>query len=175
MQRLTDFIRSSYVRIRAYISQDAPLQAPLEPPAAESQSSDPAQFAQAQSFHQQGQLNQAEALYRGLLLKHPKHFDLLHLLGMVQGQRGDFAAAIAFIEQAIAIDPNNAATHSSHGNCLKGLSRYEEALVSYDRALALQPVDAGTWSNRGATLRDLQRPEDALQSYNRALAINPKT
>jgi protein O-GlcNAc transferase len=108
-----------------------------------------------------------------LLLKYPGHFELLHQLGMVHGQRGDFAAAVAFIEQAIAADPNNSAAHGSLGNCLKSLGRHEEALASYDRALALQPDDANILSNRGATLGDLKRHEEALESYERALALDP--
>ena len=173
MRLPTDFIRSGYTRMRAYIRRDAPLKTSAETPPPESQNGDSAQFAQARALHQQGQLNEAEVIYRTLLQNYPKDFDLLHLLGMVQGQRNNFADAAALIEQAIAIDPGSAAAHSSLGNCLKGLGKYEEALASYDRALALRPNDADTWSNRGATLRDLKHPEQALESYDRALAINP--
>ena len=168
LKQLPEFLRSGYARAQTRVGHPSPKRTSLETP-----STDQTQFAQARALHQKLQFDEAEAIYLDLLFKHPKDFDLLHLLGMVQGQRGNFAAAVAFIEQAIAIDPDSAAAHGSLGNCLKGLCHYKEALASYDRALALQSNDADTWSNRGATLRDLKQHEQALQSYDRALAINP--
>jgi predicted O-linked N-acetylglucosamine transferase (SPINDLY family) len=173
MRSITEFLRSNYIRVRALLGENALPDASVTAPATQTSNNDSEQFAQAQAFHQQMQLDEAEAIYRSLLQKYPNDFDLLHMLGVVQGQRSNFAAAIVFIEQAIAIDPNNAAAHGSHGNCLKGLGRFADALDSYGRALALQPNDANTLNNRGATLGDLRRPTEALESYDRALAINP--
>ena len=42
---------------------------------------------QALALHQQGQLAQAEPLYRAILKQAPTHFDALHLLGACSGQQ----------------------------------------------------------------------------------------
>jgi tetratricopeptide (TPR) repeat protein len=160
-------------RLQAYLSREAQTNVFAAPASVQTQQHDLAQFEQARALHQQGLLHEAEELYRALLLNHPGHSELLHQLGMVHGQRNQLVAAIEFIDQAIAADPNNAAAHGSRGNCLKGLGKQEEALASYDRALALQPNDANIWSNRGATLGDLKRHAEALESYDRALALDP--
>jgi protein O-GlcNAc transferase len=173
MRRPADLFRSIYGRVRAYLGRHASVQSPPTPLPTQGQLEDLAQFERAHAFHQQGRLSEAEEIYRALLLKYPEHSELLHQLGMAHGQRGDFAAAIVFIEQAIAADASNAAAHGSLGNCLKSLGRHEAALASYDRALALQPNDANILSNRGATLGDLKRHEEALESYDRALALDP--
>ena len=173
MQSPIEWLRSSYARVRAFLEKDARSVPSTATPAAQTPDNDSLQFAQARAFQQQGQLDKAEAIYHSLLQKYPQHFDLLHMLGVVLGQRNNLSAALTFIDQAITIKPDNASAHSSRGNCLKGLGKLEEALASYDQALTLQPVDADTLSNQGATLADLGRHTQALESYDRALAINP--
>ena len=173
MPSLFEILRLSYARMRAFLGKGARSGTSTATSIKQTSDNDSAQFTQARAFQQQGQLDKAEAIYRSLLQKHPQHFDLLHMLGVVLGQRNNLSAALTFIDQAITIKPDNASAHSSRGNCLKGLGKLEEALASYDQALTLQPVDADTLSNQGATLADLGRHTQALESYDRALAINP--
>ena len=128
---------------------------------------------QAVSLHQQGQLDAAEALYREILQTSPRHSHVLQLLGVVAGQRGQPQQAIDLFDQALAIDPANAAAWSNRGNALLELKRHTEALASYDRALAINPGHADALHNRGLTLHNLDRTSEALKSYDRALAIRP--
>jgi predicted O-linked N-acetylglucosamine transferase (SPINDLY family) len=128
---------------------------------------------QGLAFHQHGQLDQAELIYREILTHAPDYFDALHLLGVIEGQRGNAAGAMEWISQAIRINPYDASAHSDIGNALLDLKRPEEALASYDRALVLKPDFAGALNNRGNALLELKRPEEALASYDRALALKP--
>lgn len=172
MRRLASLIRSGYARLRAAsVGHNRPQAAP-KPPTIEAPDDDALRYEQARNLHQSGKLDDAEAIFRSLLHKYPDDFDLLHLLGVVQGQRNNFDAAIELIEQALAVESGSAAAHCSLGNCLRGLGRHEAALASYDRALSIQMNDASTLNNRGATLRDLGRLDEALACFDRALAIN---
>jgi Flp pilus assembly protein TadD len=69
----------------------------------------PAALAQllhsALSLHQQGKLDQAEALYRQALIQHPAQPDALHYLGVIAHQRGDHTTASRLIRQAIGTQP----------------------------------------------------------------------
>lgn len=175
MPKFIDALRSRLASMQRRLAPPRPADVPLQtaPEPAASDDGDTARFEEARRLHQLGQLDQAESMFRALLQKYPADFDLLHLLGVVQGQRGNFEAAIALIEQALRTAPDNAAAYSSLGNCFKGLNQHERALASYERALALRPDDADALNNRGATLRDLKRTEDALASFDRALALRP--
>jgi predicted TPR repeat methyltransferase len=124
-------------------------------------------------LHQQGQLDSAEAMYREILQASPRHSGALQLLGVIAGQRGQPQQAIELIDQALAIEPANAAAWSNRGNALLELKRYPDALKSYDRALAINPRHAEALHNRGLTLHTLDRTEEALASYDRALKIKP--
>ena len=94
---------------------------------------------QAVALHQQGQLDQAEALYKRILAQSPQHFDALHLSGVIAYQRRDPETAIRLIGLAVQIEPDNAAAHANHAAALRDRGHTEAALSSFDRAIGLQP------------------------------------
>ena len=49
-------------------------------------------------FHQKGNLFEAEAKYKKIISVNPKHFDSLHLLGVLESQKGNFYKAIELIK-----------------------------------------------------------------------------
>jgi predicted TPR repeat methyltransferase len=128
---------------------------------------------QAVRLHQQGRLEAAQALYRRVLALDPRQFDALHLLGVIERQRGHAGRAVDFIEEALRVDPHQARAHCNLGAALQDLGRVDDALASYEAALRLDPGYALAWDNRGNTLRRLGRLLEALDSYERALGINP--
>ena len=130
-------------------------------------------FDAALAMHQQGRLDQAEALYKEILQTQPQHFDALRLLATIAAQRNNSPAAVDLFEQALKINPDHAGTLNNRGNALVDLKRYKEALESYDRALRIEPDYAEALYNRGTALVDLKHYEDALESYERALKIKP--
>jgi protein O-GlcNAc transferase len=130
-------------------------------------------LAQALAFHQAGQLAEAERLYYSVLRDQPRHFDSLHLLGVIAYQRGEHGEAVRKIDVALDINPNAAVAHNNRGAALKELNRNEEALASYDRAIALKPGYAEAFNNRGVALQSLKRIDEALANCEQALALKP--
>ncbi len=130
-------------------------------------------LGQAVRLHQQGRLEQAQAMYRRVLDLNPRQFDALHLLGVIERQRGAPLRAVELIEEALRVDPLQARAHCNLGAALQDLGRTDDALASYEAALRLDPAYALAWDNRGNTLRRLGRLAEALDSYERALGINP--
>jgi tetratricopeptide (TPR) repeat protein len=130
-------------------------------------------LAQALALHQSAQWAEAERLYRIILADHPKHFDTLHLLGLVHYQRGEHDEAVRQIDLALTVNPNAAVAHNSRGAALKELGRLREAIASYDQAIALKPDYAEALNNRGLALTKLGRLEEAIASYDRAITLRP--
>ena len=130
-------------------------------------------FQQGLSLHQKGQLSLAKLIYEKILLKQPKNFDALHLLGVIAFQNKNLTLAEELIEKAIKIKPNAASAYSNLGNVLKNLRRLDDALASYEKAIAIKPDYADAFYNRGNVLKDLSRLDDALASYEKAIAIKP--
>jgi protein O-GlcNAc transferase len=130
-------------------------------------------FQKAATFHQQGQLAQAETWYQTILRQAPNHIGALRLLGLIECQRGNFSAAVQLIGQALKLNPKDDWAHLHIGYALLQLARHEEALASCDRALAIKPGIPEALNNRGIALLGLARYEEALTSFDRALAIRP--
>ena len=108
-----------------------------------------------------------------MLASEPAHFGALHLLGVIEGQRGRYAEAVVLIEQAIRVDPGVAAAHANLGNAQCALGFFDKALTSYQRALTLQPGSPAGPDGAGQGDRSLGRLTDALASYEAALDIDP--
>ena len=129
-------------------------------------------FAEALAMHQKGQIVQAQALYYEVLKVQPKHFDAIHLLGVIFCQTNNFDHAIELFNQAIALRPNDAAIYSNQGNALQHLKQYKAALDSYNMAIGLNPGHAETYNDRGVAVNNLKQYGEAIQSYSQAIALN---
>ncbi len=130
-------------------------------------------LARAQALQGEGQAAAARALYEQVLRADPRQFDALNALGALSGQAREFDAALAYLDRAIAVRPQDPAPHVNRGNVLRQLKRSEAALASFDAALAVHRDDAIAYYGRAEAQRDLGRGEPALADYAAALAINP--
>lgn len=129
------------------------------------------ELQRAIKLHKQGKLDEAEALYRGILKRKSKHFDAQHLLGLVLLQAGNAESAAIEIFKALKIDPTSWGAHNNRGNALRSLKRYDEAVLCYDKALKYKPDCLEAFVNKGHALRDDQKHAAALESYDAALAL----
>lgn len=130
-------------------------------------------FNQALIFHQEGKLEEAEKLYKELLLSIPYHPLLLKNIGAIFFQKSEYEDAIRIIGKSLTVAPNQPDALNLIGNAFQNINRLDEALASYDRAIVINPNYVEAYSNRGVALQKLYRLEDAIVSYEKAIAINP--
>jgi len=90
--------------------------------------------------HREGQLAEAEQMYRQVLRWQPDNPDAYHLLGLLAGQLSRFDDALALFEHAIALNPAVPEYHANLGNALKMTSRLEEAEGAFVSAISLRPT-----------------------------------
>lgn len=86
---------------------------------------------------------------------------------------GQYEDALASINRAVGMAPNDAEAHNHRGVILWYLERYEDALAANQTALDLAPDNVWAWLNRGIILRSLRRYEDALAAYDQGLKLAP--
>lgn len=130
-------------------------------------------MAQGQACERAGRPDQAEALYREVLRRSPRHADALHALALIGLRMGHPGPAAELIAQSLESDPSNADAHANLGYALQLLGRLDEALAALDRALALRPGSVEALNNRGNVLVALGRPAEAVAALDRALALRP--
>jgi predicted O-linked N-acetylglucosamine transferase (SPINDLY family) len=122
------------------------------------------------SLHQQGRMAEAEAVYRSILARDPRHFDALHMLGLIRFQSGFAGEARELVSRAVELRPNSAPALSALMVILLTLGQGEQALAVSDRILAINPNDADTLYNRAVLLSRLQRFAEALIFFDKVLA-----
>lgn len=117
---------------------------------------------------------EAQALYRRVLEVDGRHFDSLHLLGLVMVQSGEAEAGVAFIRRALAVRPGVPEACYNLGHALLTLGRPTEALDSFRLALERNPRDAQCHFEAGNALKDLKRTDEAISHYDEAIRLNPR-
>jgi predicted O-linked N-acetylglucosamine transferase (SPINDLY family) len=88
-------------------------------------------------------------------------------------RRGDSAAALESLDEAIELMPGNADAWFMRGNLLHEQNRLAEAISNYERALGLRPEFPQALNNAAVALRSLRRLDRALDFIDRALALRP--
>jgi protein O-GlcNAc transferase len=129
-------------------------------------------YNQAQTAQKDGNLVEAERLYRQIL-GHAAPPEVLVNLGNLLATQGRRDEALTSYDKALAVRPGFFEALFNRGNLLLEMKRAEEALDSYEQALTVRRDFAGVWNNRGTALRNLQRLEEALASFEQAAALAP--
>ena len=109
-------------------------------------------------------------LYEEVLKLQPAHFDALHLMGVLVYQAQDPAAAVEWMDKALAVNARHAPAHNNRGAALKDLGQWDAALASYDKAIALKADYAEAWNNRAVVLRELGQHQAAHGQLPGAIA-----
>ena len=133
------------------------------------------QFAVAQALqhHQNGKLDDAEAIYRQILTLQPEHFDALQLLGALNLGRGDSRSAVELLQRAVSLNPNYAKAWVNLGIAMRAQGRPLDSLTSFEKAITLRPNYPEALSGRGDALADLGRYAAALRVFDVVLARTP--
>src|SRR3989338_7610109 len=111
-------------------------------------------FLRAKELHEQGQLDEALAIYQHLLLENPHQLDLLHAVAILYSQQKKHSEAIRAIENALTItDTRNkqalASLYNTLGNIYRRAGLLEKAIKALQTALTYHPNYAVIYSNLG--------------------------
>jgi len=124
-------------------------------------------------LHEQGNLREAEVIYRGILDVEPAHPDSLYLLGRIELQRGAPDAAADWFRRAIAAEPTEPTFHDFLGEAYRAARQWQQAAAAYREAIRLKPDYTAALSHWALTLEMLGQPDDALAMYRRVLEHDP--
>lgn len=131
-------------------------------------------FDAAVQFHRDGRSADAEALYRQVLAREPRHAEALHLLGLLASQAGRQEEALDLIDRAVAVNPASAQYRTNRGVIFQAMGRIADAIAEYTQALVLQPNLADAQINLGHALSGQGRWKEAAAAYRVALLSRPR-
>ncbi len=131
------------------------------------------QLDTAVQLHRAGRLDEAREIYRQVLAREPRHADANNLMGLVARQKGEFTAAIAHLQAAIAADATQAAYVANLAEAYRGMQRLPEAIAAYEQAIRLQPGEAVPHIQLATLLEQTGQLDRAAACYHKATELDP--
>ena len=132
-------------------------------------------FNKATELAEQGQLDEALALFQALLKTDSNNATIWNNIGIIQFRQGKYLAAVNAFGQAADINPQFTNALFNKSLSLVNLGRDIEALRTLDKVLKLNPHDTEAQSQRVLIARkmahvsDTQKPD--LQSVQSQLRV----
>ena len=111
-------------------------------------------------------------LWTDVLKKDPGNTRALNVLGIEYAQRGDYALARQFLDEALRATPGKAETYLRRGAVNMLVGDYDAALADLNFALAKKKWLVLGYIYRGDVYRATRRYEEAEKDYQTALGIN---
>ena len=151
-------------------------------------------LSQGLTQHRSGQLEAALVNYAKALKIEPRHFDALHLSGVVAVQRLQYQQAIVFFDQAVSVNKDfalmqrpgitdvrkkkqlsedYAQVYYNRGIALKQTHQWRLAIDSYEKAIALKADYYEAHNNCGNVYRLFEQWDPAIIHYDRAIVLAP--
>lgn len=123
--------------------------------------------------HKAGRIAEAEAVYRSLLKKVPHQPNALHLLGLIESQRGNPGRGVELISEALPALEKAPQIHYDLGGALRLCGRRDEAVGKFRDALAIKADYVEAHIALGSTLGEMGNFEAAISHCRAAIAIDP--
>jgi tetratricopeptide (TPR) repeat protein len=128
---------------------------------------------EGQDLAAQGRFAEAEVPLKQAAELAPENYDLLTLLGKVEGRLGKQADAIALFRRVVSGQPKMADAHVNLAIALADAGNLEEALKETSTAISLSPKLVSAHLNRARVLADLHRPQEAEKEFAAAHQLAP--
>jgi len=132
-----------------------------------------AKHAAAWAAYRAGRLDEAQKIYTALCHKYQRDDNAWMMMGIIDGQYGNFASAEQHLRRAMQINSKNSDACMNHGLALLNLGNANEAVSSLLRALEIVPGHVHALLLLGNAYARLDQLKLAENAYRRLLRIDP--
>ena len=115
----------------------------------------------------------AIALCDSIASTDPHYAAALHLKALLHYEFGDDRQALAWMRQAVALEPDNAGWQNDLGGLFNRVGELDQATAHFTLSLRLDPEKAQAHYNLGCNLQAQRKLAQAEASYRRALELSP--
>ncbi len=134
-------------------------------------------LAQARALLQNSEFSKAMALCQAVLEAEPEHREALYILAVAQHYSGSIKAALATLDQLIALEPSLGRAHQERAHCLRDMGDQRGALSGYQTAVAHNAALVASWQMISALQARAGNPaaaEFAQDQYAYLSALPPE-
>ena len=126
-------------------------------------------LAQAYRLHLQFKSEQALSLASEIVMHYPKCAEAYDLRSDLNRELGNMTAAIADIDQAIALAPNTLQYVKNRANINDINGHLKEAIADYGYVLVKEPKDCTVWRDRAKAYKRLKKYGQAAADFEKAV------
>ena len=130
-------------------------------------------MASAEALRSANQFSEAEALYRQVLEREPRHAPAWFSLAQMAMTTRKFELAAQLLGKAIACAPNEPANYVELGICLGSMNRWELAVQAQRKALQLAPAYLPALVCLGKALCAPNQVSESIDCLQQALRLAP--
>jgi predicted O-linked N-acetylglucosamine transferase (SPINDLY family) len=127
----------------------------------------------ALGLHRAGRLAEAETLYRQARAAAPRHFDVLHLSGLLAYQQGRIAEAVDWLGRAYRLNTDAVVCEMRYALTLLAARRTAEAEKHLRHVVQEKPDFHEGWDNLAYCLKTQDRLAEAIACHRKAIAAKP--
>jgi tetratricopeptide (TPR) repeat protein len=131
-------------------------------------------FQRGLSLMAQSLWQEAEEVFNTLLMRPPVKAKYHVMLSVIGVHTKRLEAALAHLNQALVIDPQEPMLYTQKGQLLKAMGQWELALACLQEAYTLDPNGAECVDALGEVTQHLGLWSTSLRYYDAALALNPQ-
>lgn len=130
-------------------------------------------YKDAKALLDQGRLLEAETAFEAVLALDPDNGSARSMLAKITFSKGDVAAALRWIGEALQKDDVSGELHYLHAVFLRNKGNLAEAEPAVMRSLELMPGYPEGWMLLGSVLVDSDRAMEAVEAFRKAEALEP--
>jgi tetratricopeptide (TPR) repeat protein len=127
------------------------------------------------TFYQATYWRNTRELFEHAYKVDPNNHMAITVLGTLDAQQGNLAAAKSKYLQALNLRPGYPEAEFFLANAYEAEGKSAQAIAGYEKVLWYKPIQSQTHFSLGVSLTRLRRTEDAIGHYRAALAINPES
>jgi Flp pilus assembly protein TadD len=118
----------------------------------------------ANDLYAQGNVANAEVLYRQLIARYPKQGDAYYKLGTLLTSQGKMSDAIGQFRQAIQVNPQHAKAHNDLGVAMASQGQLPDAILEWRQAIKINSQYPDALNNLGVALYQQGAKEDQAEA-----------
>ena len=121
----------------------------------------------------EGRVEEAQAVFRGILEGHPGHFISLYSLAAMSLNQGRALEGLEYAKRCLDGQPGHSFGWYICGCAYKALRQFPEALKHLDRAIEIQPDYKEAYFERGILFGELKDYYQSLAMFEKVIALDP--
>jgi tetratricopeptide (TPR) repeat protein len=130
-------------------------------------------LVKAAELQRQGQLEDAENIYRDILRKDSRNIEALRMLALLAMKLEHFKDAETLLRRVVGLAPDYPNGWIELGRSLVERNEFDEGIEMVQRGIELDPTLATAWVTLGNALARASRQQEAIQAYEMAARQRP--